>query len=81
MNQPKEHFALCLDNAGYEVSLISGKVYHLVPDGRAAQDDLIRIVDETGEDYLYHKDLFAFVDFPESVESRLLAMKRLRRSA
>ena len=81
MRQPKEHFALYLDNAGYEISLVPRKVYHLVPDGRAAQDDLIRIVDETGEDYLYHKDLFAFVDFPESVESRLLAMERLRRPA
>ena len=81
MRQPKEHFALCLDNAGYEISLVPGNVYHLVPDGRAAQDDLIRIVDETGEDYLYHKGLFAFVDFPESVESRLLAMERLRRPA
>ncbi len=84
MKQPKEHFALCLDNAGYEVSLIPGKVYLLVPDARdarAAQDELIRIVDETGEDYLYHKDLFAFVEFPESVETRLLAMEKLRRSA
>ena len=81
MRQPKEHFALCLDDAGYEVSLIPGKIYHLVPDGRAAPDDLIRIVDETGEDYLYHKDLFAIVDFPESVELKLLAMERLRRSA
>ena len=42
---------------------------------------MIRIVDETGEDYLFHKDLFAFVEFPESVESRLLAMERLRRPA
>ena len=81
MNQPKEHFALCMDNAGYDVSLIPGKVYHVVPDERATRDDLIRIVDETGEDYLYHKDLFALVDFPESVELRLLAMERQRRSA
>ena len=81
MKQPKEHFALCLDNAGYEVSLIPGKVYLLVPDARAAQDELIRIVDETGEDYLYYKDLFALVEFPEPVESRLLAMEKLRRSA
>ncbi|MDE0448871.1 MAG: hypothetical protein OXH96_19580 [Spirochaetaceae bacterium] len=42
---------------------------------------MIRIVDETGEDYLYHKDLFAIVDFPESVELKLLAMERRRRSA
>ena len=80
MKQPKEHFALCVDNADYEVSLIPGKVYPIVPDGRAAQDDLIRIVDETGEDYLYHKALFALVDSLEIVEMKLPAMAKLRRS-
>ena len=81
MRQPKEHLALCLGNAGYEVSLIPGKVYLIIPDERAAQDDLIRIVDESGEDYLYHKDPFALVDFPESVEMKRLAMEKLRRPA
>ena len=108
MRQPKERFALCLDNADYEVSLIPGKVYLIIPDERrhghsvtsktmkidaqashagryfrtrAQQDGLIRIVDESGEDYLYHRDLFAVVEFPESVEVKLLAMEKLRRTA
>ena len=81
MRQPKEQFALCLDNADYEVSLIPGKIYLIMPDEAAAHDDLVRIVDESGEDYLYHKDLFAFVSFPESVETKLLAMETLRRPA
>lgn len=42
-------FALCLDNAGNEASLILGKVYAIVPDARAAKDDFIRIIDESGE--------------------------------
>ena len=79
MRQPKEHFALCLDSADFDVSLIPGKVYRVVPDEVAVHDDLIRIVDETGEDYLYHKALFALVDFPESVEVRLMAMEKQRR--
>lgn len=64
MRQPRKRFALCLDNADYTVSLIPGKVYRTIPDETAARDDLVRIVDESGEDYLYHKSLFAFADFP-----------------
>ena len=75
MRQPKKHFALCLDNADYKASLIPGKVYRIVPDETAARDDLVRIIDESGEDYLYHKSLFAFVDFPKSVEKKLLALE------
>jgi hypothetical protein len=67
-------FALCLDNTSYEVSLIVGKVYRVLPDKQAAKDDLVRIVDETGEDYLFHKDHFVFVDFPKTVKRRILAL-------
>ena len=73
MKPPLKHFAVCIDNADYEASLIRGKVYRILPDPRAAKDDLIRIVDESGEDYLYHKSLFVFVDFPKAVEKRILA--------
>lgn len=68
-------FAVCLDNTGYEVSLIVGKVYRLLPDKAAAKDDLVRIMDETGEDYLFHQDHFVFVDFPKAVRSKLLAIQ------
>jgi hypothetical protein len=74
MKQPKQAFALCLDNAANEASLILGKVYRIVPDLKAAQDDLVRIVDESGEDYLYHKSQFAFVDFPRAVAKKVLAL-------
>src|ERR1041384_3150652 len=55
-------FALCVDNTDYEASLIPGKVYRVLTDPRSAKDDLVRIVDERGEDYLYHKSHFVFVD-------------------
>jgi hypothetical protein len=71
----RKNFALCLDNTGYEVSLIVGKVYPILEDKRAAKDDLVRIVDETGEDYLFHKDNFVFVSFPKAVKDRLLALQ------
>ena len=70
-------FALCIDNTDYEASLIRGKVYRLLPDPRAAKDDLVRIADESGEDYLYHKSYFVFVDFPQSVKKKLLARRAL----
>ena len=54
-------FAVCIDNTNHRASLVPGKVYRVVPDARAAKDDLMRIVDESGEDYLYHKDHFVFV--------------------
>ena len=68
-------FALCTDNSDYEASLILGKVYRVLSDARAARDDLVRIVDESGEDYLYHRDHFVFVDFPPAVKKKILALE------
>ncbi len=67
-------FAVCVDNTGYRASLIRGKVYRILPDPRGAKDDLVRIVDESGEDYLYHKDHFVFVDFPRGVKKKIFAL-------
>jgi len=68
-------FALCVDNTDYKASLIPGKVYRVLTDPRAAKDDLVRIVDESGEDYLYHKSHFVFVDFPPAVKRKIRAME------
>ena len=77
MRQPAKSFALCIDNSGYKASLIAGKVYSIVPDARAAKDDLICIVDESGEDYLYNKGHFVFVDFPPAVRRKILALENV----
>ena len=50
MKRNTTKFALCLENTGNEASLILGKVYRILPDARAAKDDLIRIIDESGAD-------------------------------
>ena len=76
MKRIARRFALCLDNAGNEASLILGKVYRVVPDARAAKDDLLRVVDESGEDYLFAKGQFAFVNLPQAVRRRILAIER-----
>ena len=73
--QPKP-YALCLDNTGYRASLIPGKVYRILPDPNTTRDDLVRIVDESGEDYLYHKRHFVFVDFPPTVKKKIRALDR-----
>ena len=69
-------FAVCLENAGNEASLIRGKIYVVLPDARAAKDDLIRIVDEDGEDYLFAASQFERVEFPQTVRRRLLALQK-----
>ena len=76
MKRVTRRFALCLDNVGNEASLILGKVYRILPDARAAKDDLLRVVDESGEDYLFAKDQFAFVNLPRAVKRRILALER-----
>ena len=75
MKTPTKSFALCINNTDYEASLIPGKVYRILPDPVAAKDDLVRIVDESGEDYLHHKDYFLFVDFPRNVTKKILALQ------
>lgn len=75
MKQPTQ-FVLCLDNQGNEASLIRGKVYAMVPDDAAAKDDLLRVVDESGEDYLFTKSQFVAVRFPQAIRRKLLALQK-----
>jgi hypothetical protein len=74
MNAPKRQFAVCIDNIDYEASLIVWKIYEVLPDEEAAKDDLLRVVDESGEDYLYHRSQFILVEFPAEVERALTAV-------
>ena len=76
MKRTAKQFALCIENTGNEPSLILGKVYRILPDARASKDDLVRIVDESGEDYLFDDGQFVFVEFPQAVRRKLLALQR-----
>ena len=69
----KKPFVLCIDNTDYEASLITRKIYEVVPDEQAEKDDLIRVIDESGEDYLYHISHFVFIHLPAEVEKALIA--------
>jgi hypothetical protein len=69
----RKRFALCIDNKGYEASLIPRKIYEIISDAQAEQDDFIRVTDESGEDYLYHVSHFVFIELPVEVERVLVA--------
>ena len=59
-------FAICVDNSEYPVSLEIHKIYRVFPDEDAEQDGDLRIIDESGEDYLYPADYFVLVDLPQN---------------
>jgi hypothetical protein len=64
-------FVVCIDNKGYPASLERNKIYPLLKDERAAEDGFIRIIDESGEDYLYAKKRFAAVTVPNIVKASI----------
>lgn len=65
-------FAVCLDNSDYPASLELHKIYRVLPDLDAAKDGDLRIIDESGEDYLYPAGRFAMIEIPKAVERALL---------
>lgn len=65
-------FVICLKNDGYAVSLERRKLYVVLADAQAAKHGQIRIVDESGEDYLYPQEFFAEVELPQSLRRRVL---------
>jgi hypothetical protein len=75
MRQAKKRaskFAVCINNSGYPASLELHKIYRVLPDEDAAADGDVRIIDESGEDYLYPADRFVPIAVPESVQKSLL---------
>jgi hypothetical protein len=66
-------FAICVANEGYE-DLEVWKVYRVLPDAKAAEVGCLRVIDESGEDYLYPANRFVVVELPEEVRARLLAV-------
>ena len=65
-------FVVCLQNTNYLASLELRKLYRVLPDHDAAQHGYIRVIDESGEDYLYPGNWFSPVDLPQVVEEALL---------
>ena len=64
----KRNFVICIDNSEYPASLEKRKIYEVLDDTGASSVDHIRIVDESGEDYLYPASCFIDAQLPEAVE-------------
>ncbi len=63
----KIKYVVCVQNKGYPASLELRKLYEILPDADAEGHGLIRVVDESGEDYLYPRDFFLPIEVPESI--------------
>ncbi len=66
-------YVVCVDNQGYEASLEKHKIYKALTDQAAKLDDDLRIIDESGEDYLYPSSRFVPINVPDEVERSLAA--------
>jgi hypothetical protein len=69
--QLKSRFAICVDNSDYPASLELHKIYRVMPDEDAKKDGDLRIIDESGEDYLYPSEYFLLIDIPRGIARSL----------
>jgi len=67
----KKRFVVCVRNTGYPASLELRKIYQALTDPEGEAHGLIRVIDESGEDYLYPQKFFMPLDLPQPVESAL----------
>ena len=72
MAQAKQ-LVVCVDNKGYAASLEKRKIYVALRDSAAEKHGLLRVVDESGEDYLYPKASFRSIALPQAVKKAVLA--------
>ena len=77
MARRKRQLVLCIDNAEYPASLEIRKIYEMLPSEKVRDLDMIRVVDESGEDYLYPKKLFAIL--PDGALDALCLTAKTRR--
>jgi len=72
MKNPLTQFVLCVRNKDYPASLEVRKVYEAIPDAEATAHELIRVIDESGEDYLYPEDYFVPLKLTPAVKRSLV---------
>jgi hypothetical protein len=70
--RPKaRQFAVCVRNTGYPAALERRKIYEVLPDADGAAHGLIRVIDESGDDYLYPDEFFVCIELPEPLETAI----------
>ncbi len=68
----KNKFLVCVDNKGYEASIELRKLYENIPDKEAERHGQVRIIDESGEDYLFPADYFAPIRLLAETKNKIL---------
>jgi len=71
-NESTPEFVVCINNEGYPASLELHKIYRVVSDEDAVANEDLRVIDESGEDYLYPASYFVPIKVPATVEESLL---------
>ena len=66
------HFAICVRNDDYPASLERRKLYEILPDPDAEKRNQVRVIDESGEDYLYPADYFMPINLPKTTEEAII---------
>lgn len=66
-----KHFAVCIRNQDHEESLDLRKIYEVLDDAEAEQHNMLRVIDEEGEDYLYPANWFLSIDLPQNIEEAI----------
>ena len=72
MKKAETQFAVCVKNTRYAASLEPRKIYRVLPDEAAAKRAMLRVVDESGEDYLYPASFFVPIRLPQAAERAVL---------
>jgi hypothetical protein len=70
---PSQRLVVCVDNQGYAASLEKRKIYLALRDPTAEKHGLMRVVDESGDDYLYPKAFFRSIALPQAIKKAVLA--------
>jgi hypothetical protein len=68
----KRQLVICVDNTGYEASLERRKIYEAISDAASAKRGMIRVIDESGEDYLYPESMFVAASLPAAIRRAVL---------
>ncbi len=68
----KRHLVICVDNSGFEASLERRKIYEAVADATSARRGLLRVIDESGDSYLYPESMFVTASLPAAVRRAVL---------
>ncbi len=69
--QDRPRVAVCISSDGYAASLVPRRLYQVLPDEKASHKGLVRVIDDTGEDYLFPTSMFEEIDLPDPIREKL----------